>query len=77
MREVYGGTNFGCLPLEQHFGLGKLTKVDSLEIRWPSGLTQRFENPPMNDSIRIVEGAAAWERVYPAKKALVEALAKA
>ena len=68
MREVSGGTNFGCLPFEQHFGLAKLDRVDSLEVRWPSGLTQRFENPPVNDSIRITEGKDGWERVYAAKK---------
>ena len=64
MREVGGGTNFGCLPYEQHFGLGALTAVDALEIRWPSGLRQRVENPPMNSTIRITEGQPTWEEVY-------------
>ena len=64
MREVGGGTNFGCLPLEQHFGLGKLTAIDALEIRWPSGLRQRVDNPPLNSTIRITEGQPAWEDVY-------------
>ena len=63
-REVGGGSNFGCLPLEQHFGLASLTKVDALEIRWPSGLRQRVEDPPINDTIRITEGQAAWVKVY-------------
>jgi tetratricopeptide (TPR) repeat protein len=67
-REVGGGSGFGCLPLEQHFGLGRLTKVDALEIRWPSGLRQRIEDPPINDSIRIAEGQAAWTRVYPSER---------
>jgi tetratricopeptide (TPR) repeat protein len=64
MREVGGGTNFGCLPFEQHFGLGKQTQVGALEIRWPSGLRQRVENPPVNHTIRITEGQPAWEDVY-------------
>jgi len=64
MRQVGGGTNFGCLPSEQHFGLGAGASVDALEIRWPSGLNQRVENPPVNETIRIVEGLADWERVY-------------
>jgi hypothetical protein len=63
-REVGGGTNFGCLPGEQHFGLGGIQHVDAVEIRWPSGLKQRFENLPVNKSIRIVEGNSAWEGVY-------------
>jgi tetratricopeptide (TPR) repeat protein len=64
-REVNGGTNFGCLPFEQHFGLAKIDKVDALEIRWPSGLRQRWENPPINDTIRVTEGQDGWETVYP------------
>jgi hypothetical protein len=64
MREIGGGTNFGCLPFEQHFGLGNLTKVDALEIRWPSGLRQHIENPPVNETIRVTEGQSGWERVY-------------
>jgi hypothetical protein len=64
MREVGCGTSFGCLPFEQHFGLGAAGSVDALEIRWPSGLTQRVENPPVNETIRITEGAPSWEHVY-------------
>ncbi len=64
MREVGGGTNFGCLPCEQHFGLGDRTQVEALEIRWPSGLRQRVDNPPVNDTILVTEGQAGWEGVY-------------
>ncbi len=64
VREVSAGSSFGCLPYEQHFGLGKLAKVDALEIRWPSGLRQRFAAPPVNDTIRVTEGKQGWERVY-------------
>lgn len=64
MREVGGGTNFGCLPGEQHFGLAGRTQVDALEIRWPSGLSQRVENPPVNSTIRVIEGQNGWEDVY-------------
>jgi len=63
-REVSGGSNFGCLPFEQHFGLAKLERVDALEIRWPSGLKQRFENLPVNKTIRVTEGREHWEGVY-------------
>ncbi len=67
---VSGGTGFGCLPYELHFGLGKLEKVDGLEIWWPSGLKQRIKKLPVNSTIRIVEGKAGWEPVYiPAAEA--------
>lgn len=70
-REVTGGTNFGCLPFEQHFGLAKATSVERLEIRWPSGLVQRFEDLPINDTILITEGEPSWAEVYrPAEVAL-------
>ncbi len=61
---VSGGTGFGCLPYEQHFGLGKSDNVDSIEIWWPSGLRQRLENLPVNTTIRIVEGMQEWQEVY-------------
>jgi hypothetical protein len=63
-REISGGTNFGCLPFEQHFGLAAIEKVDALEIRWPSGLIQRFTDLPINNTLRFTEGQPAWEEVY-------------
>jgi hypothetical protein len=65
-REVSGGSSFGWLPLEQHFGLGNLMAVEWLEIRWPSGLRQRLENLPINRTIRITEGLGGWADVYHA-----------
>jgi len=63
-REISGGTNFGCLPFEQHFGLGSATKVDAIQIRWPRGLVQRFTGLPVNDTVRLTEGQSVWERPY-------------
>jgi hypothetical protein len=60
MREVGGGTNFGCLPTEQHFGLGELTEIQSLEIRWPGGDLQHVTNPPVNATIRVVEAEPGY-----------------
>jgi len=66
-RHVHGGSGFGTLPFEMHFGLGKIGRVDTLEIHWPSGLRQRIENPPVNDTIEIVEGSDGWKQVYKRK----------
>jgi tetratricopeptide (TPR) repeat protein len=63
-REVSGGSNFGCLPLEQHFGLGDLRKVDAMTVRWPSGARQRFDNLPVNCTLEFVEGKDTWSDVY-------------
>jgi len=40
-----------------HFGLGARAKVDSVEVRWPSGTVQRFGEIPANSFITIAEGA--------------------
>ncbi len=66
-RLMVGGTGFGSLPFEEHFGLGKLDCVESLEIRWPSGLQQQIGNLPINNTIRITEGESGWQEVYPQK----------
>ncbi len=55
--EVSGGCGFGStnsLPLE--FGLGSNKRVDLLEIRWPSGVVQRFENLQVNQVLTVTEG---------------------
>ena len=38
-----------------HFGLGDAEIVDAVEVRWPSGKTQRLENVPVNQELTIVE----------------------
>jgi len=40
----------------QHFGLSKFSKVDTLDIQWPSGMKQRFIDIPVNERIAITEG---------------------
>jgi hypothetical protein len=43
-----------------YFGLGELETVDSLEVRWPSGVVQRIEGPiEANTTTSIVEEADA------------------
>jgi hypothetical protein len=39
-----GGGYISQSDFRLHFGLGKATKADAVEIRWPSGLVQRLEN---------------------------------
>jgi hypothetical protein len=67
MREVTGGTGFGCLPFEQHFGLAAAQTIDSLDIRWPSGLTQTFRSIPINKTLEFTEGLDRWVDVYAKK----------
>ncbi len=39
-----------------HFGLGKQNIVEKLEIRWPDGKIEEFENLEVNQYLTIVEG---------------------
>jgi hypothetical protein len=41
-----------------HFGLGDATKIDSLTVRWPSGVTQTLAAPPADRYIALTEGQA-------------------
>jgi enediyne biosynthesis protein E4 len=38
-----------------HFGLGDRTKIDRIEVRWPSGVRQQIDNPVINKLHRITE----------------------
>jgi enediyne biosynthesis protein E4 len=51
-----GGSYFSQSDLRVHFGIGKATKVDLLEIRWPSGLVQSFNDVKPNQLIYVKEG---------------------
>jgi hypothetical protein len=54
---VNGGNGFAAQSTTRvHFGLGTLTKIDSIEVRWPSGLRQIFSGPDVDHFYAIVEG---------------------
>ena len=38
------------------FGLGSQTKVDTLEVQWPSGQTEKLSNIPAGQTVTIKEG---------------------
>jgi enediyne biosynthesis protein E4 len=40
-----------------HFGLGAETKIDHVEIRWPSGIVQRIDHPAVNRIVKVEEPA--------------------
>jgi len=47
------------------FGLGKRTKIDSLEITWPSGSLEKLTNVPVDKIIAVKEGAGIVPRNFP------------
>ena len=48
-----------------HFGLGRRTKTDSLEITWPSGQVQKLTNVPVDQIIAVKEGTGIVPRKFP------------
>ncbi|WP_026232388.1 FG-GAP-like repeat-containing protein [Neolewinella persica] len=58
VREVRSGEGYGIMnSLTQHFGLGATTMVDSVVIRWPSGLTEIAFNVLANQTLAVEEGS--------------------
>jgi len=51
-----GGGYFAQSDLRIHFGIGKATKVDLLEIRWPSGTIDTLKELQPNQLIYVKEG---------------------
>jgi enediyne biosynthesis protein E4 len=51
-----GGSYFSQNDLRVHFGLGKATKVDSLQIRWPSGHIDEVKDVEVDRVIYVKEG---------------------
>lgn len=44
------------VSLELHFGLADATRIDSLEVEWPSGQRQRWSNLPVDRRLFLTEG---------------------
>ena len=56
--EVRNGSSYNSSSdMRVHFGLGSATKVDSVQIRWPSGLTEHFDNLPADSIQTLKEGS--------------------
>jgi hypothetical protein len=57
LREVKAGSSYlSQNDLRQHFGLGRATRIDRLELRWPSGRTEVIRNLAANQLITVREG---------------------
>lgn len=56
VQEVSGGSGFSAQNQRRlHFGLGKASKVERVEIRWPSGTIQTINAPELNRIHQIKE----------------------
>lgn len=57
MRTVSGQEGYCGQNLRLHFGLGDASGVDSLVIRWPSGVEDVYENVGIDQLILVVENS--------------------
>lgn len=56
LREISTQTGHnGQNMLTVHFGLGDATMIDSIEIQWPSGIVDRYEQIAINQKIKAFE----------------------
>ena len=61
-RHVNSGGSFGANPLRQTIGLGGATRIERLEVFWPTtDLTQTLTDLPIDRVLQIVEGEQSYE----------------
>jgi hypothetical protein len=51
-----GGSYLSQNDLRVHFGLGAATKIDEVQIHWPSGLTEDLSNLAVDHFYNVLEG---------------------
>jgi hypothetical protein len=58
--EVRSGSSYDSnSDMRVHFGLGTAAKIDWVQIRWPGGLTERFENVAVDAIHTLKEGSGS------------------
>ncbi len=64
--QAKGGTSYmSASDPRIHFGLGKRTKIDSLEITWPSGRVDKLASVPVDSIIAVKEGTGIVPHPFP------------
>jgi hypothetical protein len=63
VREVKAGSSYlGQNDLRVHTGLGKATRIDRLEVRWPNGQIEVVEGAAVNQILTVTEGKGITAR---------------
>ena len=52
-----GGSYLSSHDPREVLGAGSATKIDWIEIRWPSGKVDRLTNVPLNSYVKVLEGS--------------------
>jgi hypothetical protein len=54
---ISGGSYLSSNDLRPHFGLGQATKIDDIEIHWPSGKVEHVTVPGIDRIVTVSEGS--------------------
>ena len=57
-----GGSYYSQNDLRAHFGLGKVAKVKTMEVKWPSGTVDTINDVATNQIVSVKEGAGIVKR---------------
>ena len=60
-----GGSYASTSDPRPHFGLGQATKVDDIEVHWPSGKVEHFSVPGVDRIVTITEGTGSGSAPAP------------
>ena len=63
-----GGSFLASHDPREILGIGQAAKLDSLEIKWPSGKVDKLANVPINAYLKVVEGEGTAKSVASAAK---------
>jgi hypothetical protein len=56
-----GGSYLSSHDPREILGIGAANKIDSIEIRWPSGTIDKLTNLPLNTYVRVQEGSGLFK----------------
>jgi hypothetical protein len=66
--EVRSGSSYNSSSdMRVHFGLGNFTKIDSLQVRWPSGQVESFDKITIDSINKLTESERAGTNAAVAK----------
>lgn len=59
IRDIRSGEGFAYMSsMNAHFGIGQATAISQIIIRWPSGTVDTINNPTINSTTNVIEGAS-------------------
>jgi enediyne biosynthesis protein E4 len=69
--DVFSGASYASSSDQRvHFGLGAATKIERLEVQWPSGDREDIAPPPIDTVITVIEAKALAESPSKTKQQL-------